>query len=78
MDMKETTLLEEKIANLEVRIAKLEGTVVSNVRDLPSSVNRVEIILTRLQENVDRLPWFVLGSWVTIMTALLGGLFLLR
>ncbi len=76
--MKETTLLEEKIANLEVRIAKLEGTVVSNVRDLPSSVNRVEIILTRLQENVDRLPWFVLGSWVTIMTALLGGLYLLR
>jgi predicted nuclease with TOPRIM domain len=103
--------VEEKLVNVEVRLAKLEGTVEARERDLPSRLDRVESRLDgvesqlhrveqrlsqvegrldrldqrmsfvesrldRLDQKVDRIPWFILASWVTIMLALMGGLYI--
>ena len=35
----------------------------------------VEVRLDRLDQKVDRIPWFILASWVTLMLALIGGLY---
>ncbi len=56
-------------------LAKLEGTVEARERDLPSRLDRVEVRLDRLDQKVDRIPWFILASWVTLMFALIGGLY---
>jgi uncharacterized coiled-coil protein SlyX len=72
------TAIEERLTSLEVRLAKLEGTVEARERDLPSRYDRMEDLLERLDEKVDRSPWFVLGSWITIMAALFGGFYLDR
>ena len=60
--------VEDRITNIEVRLAKLEGTVEARERDLPSRLDRLEL-------KVDRIPWFILASWLTIMLALIGGLY---
>lgn len=70
------TSLEEKLTTVDVRLAKLEGAVGARERDLLSRLDRVENLLGRLEEKVDRIPWFIFGSWVTIMVALIGGLYL--
>ena len=70
------TAVEERLTSIEVRLAKLEEAVQARVGDLSSRLDRVEDLLGRLEEKTDRIPWFVLGSWVTIMAVLLGGLYL--
>ena len=60
--------VEDRMTNIEVRLAKLEGTVEARERDLPSRLDRLEL-------KVDRIPWFILASWLTIMLALIGGLY---
>ncbi len=70
------TSVEERLTDLEVRLAKLGGTVEARAHDFPSRLDRVENLLGRLDEKVDRIPWFVVGSWVTIIAALLGCLYL--
>lgn len=61
--------VEDRLTNVEIRLAKLEGTVEARERDLPSRLDRLEL-------KVDRIPWFILASWLTIMLALMGGLYL--
>ncbi len=68
--------MEERLTSIEVRLAKLEEAVQAREGDLSSRLDRVEDLLSRLGEKVDRIPWFVVGSWVTIMAVLLGGLYL--
>jgi hypothetical protein len=63
------TAVEDKLVSLEVRLAKLEGTVEARERDLPSGLDRIEA-------KVDRIPWFLLASWLTVMLALIGGFYL--
>jgi len=70
-----TATVEEKLTSVEIRLAKLEGTVEARERDLPSRLDRVESRLDRLDQKVDRIPWFILVSWVTLMLALIGGLY---
>lgn len=60
--------VEDRMTNIEVRLAKLEGTVEARERDLPSRLDRLEL-------KVDRIPWFILASWLTIMLTLIGGLY---
>jgi hypothetical protein len=60
--------VEERLTSVEIRLAKLEGTVEARERDLPSRLDRLEL-------KVDRIPWFILASWLTIMLALIGGLY---
>lgn len=61
--------VEDRMTNIEVRLAKLEGTVEARERDLPSRLDRLEL-------KVDRIPWFILASWLTVMLTLIGGLYL--
>lgn len=68
--------VEESLKDREVRLAELEGTVQARERDLSSRLDRVEGLLGRLDERIDRIPWFIFGSWITIMVALIGGLYL--
>ncbi len=51
-------------------------TVEARERDLPSRLDRLENRFNRLDQKVDRVPWFILASWVTLMLALIGGLYL--
>ncbi len=74
--MMDKPAVEERPADLEVRLVKLEGIIEAMEGDLPSRLDRVEDLLSRLEEKVDRIPWFVVGSWVTIIAALLGCLYL--
>lgn len=60
--------VEDKLVSLEVRLAKLEGTVEARERDLPARLDRMELKL-------DRIPWFILASWLTTMLALIGGVY---
>lgn len=60
--------VEDRLTSVEIRLAKLEGTVEARERDLPSRLDRLEL-------KVDRIPWFILASWLTIMLALIGGLY---
>lgn len=60
--------VEDRLTTVEIRLAKLEGTVEARERDLPSRLDRLEL-------KVDRIPWFILASWLTIMLALIGGLY---
>jgi hypothetical protein len=39
-------------------------------------LDQIDRYLDRLEMKVDRIPWFILASWVTIMLALVGGLYL--
>ena len=70
------TAVEERLTSIEVRLAKLEGTVEARERDLLSRLDWVDDHLGLLDDKVDRIPWFIFGSWFTIMAVLLGGLYL--
>jgi hypothetical protein len=51
--------------------AKLAG----KMRPLVESLDRLESRFDRLDQKVDRIPWFILASWVTLMLALIGELY---
>ena len=50
---------------IEERVARLEGKVEDLERDLPSRMDRLET-------KMDRLPWFILVTWITIILAQIG------
>ncbi len=50
---------------IEERVARLEGKVEDLERDIPSRMDRLET-------KTDRLPWFILVTWITIILAQIG------
>ena len=71
--------LSMRVDSLGQRVDSLSGrieTLTGRVEALNGRVDRVETRLDRLDQKVDRIPWFILASWVTIMLALVGGLYL--
>lgn len=55
----------EATLSIEERVARLEGKVEDLERDLPSRMDRLEA-------KVDRIPWFILVTWITIILAQVG------
>ncbi len=51
--------------SIEERVARLEGKVEDLERDLPSRMDRLET-------KMDRIPWFILLTWITIILAQVG------
>jgi predicted nuclease with TOPRIM domain len=47
--------VEEKLAGVEVRLARLEGTVEARERDLPSRLDRVEARLDGMDRRLDTI-----------------------
>ena len=73
------------VLSLEERVAKIEGWVegmsthFAEKADLATILARVDSLnarLDRLEVKVERIPWFILASWLTTMLALIGGLYL--
>jgi len=50
---------------IEERVARLAGKVEDLERDLPSRMDRLET-------KIDRIPWFILVTWITIILAQIG------
>ncbi|MBI2368568.1 MAG: hypothetical protein HYV01_26650 [Deltaproteobacteria bacterium] len=50
---------------IEERVARLEGKVEDLERDFPSRMDRLET-------KMDRIPWFILVTWITIILAQIG------
>ena len=56
-----------------LEMTRTESTAISAI--VTQSLDRVEVRLDRLDQKADRIPWFILASWVTLMLALIGGLY---
>jgi hypothetical protein len=48
----------------------------ADIANILSKIDSLAGRLDRLVIKVDRIPWFILASWVTLMLALIGGLYL--
>jgi hypothetical protein len=58
----------ETALSIEERVARLEGKVEDLERDVPARMDRLEA-------KVDRIPWFILVTWITIILAQVGTYF---
>ena len=60
-----------KVDSLSARVDSVSGCVDSLSVRVVSLGGRLD----GLEIKVDRIPWFILASWLTMMLALVGGLY---
>jgi len=51
------------------------AAILGKVDSLSARVDSLGGRLDGLEIKVDRIPWFILASWLTMMLALVGGLY---